>query len=96
LNLGGGASAASVATRSRGSKDDTFCGTGPEADSFSERLQDAWIAFARTGNPTAKCAGDWPEYGNKRMTMIFGKESHVEAAPFEAERAVWETIKRSN
>jgi para-nitrobenzyl esterase len=79
-----------------GKYDAMFCGTGPEADKLSECMQDAWLVFAKTGNPSGKCIGEWPAYGNKRMTMVLGKDSHVEAAPFEAERAVWEKVKRND
>jgi para-nitrobenzyl esterase len=79
-----------------GKYDAMFCGTGPEADKLSECMQDAWLAFAKSGNPSSKCIGDWPEYGSERITMVFGKDSHVEAAPFEAERAVWGKIKRND
>jgi para-nitrobenzyl esterase len=79
-----------------GKYDDMFCGTGPEADKLSESMQEAWLAFAKTGNPSSKCAGDWPEYGSQRMTMVFGKDNHVEAAPFDAERAVWDKVKRND
>jgi len=77
-----------------GKYDAMFCGAGPEADRLSECMQESWIAFAKTGNPSCKCLSDWPEYGSKRMTMVFGKDSHVETAPFEAERAIWERVKR--
>jgi len=79
-----------------GTNDDMLCGTGPEADKLSECMQDAWIAFAKTGNPSCKCMGDWPVYGKDRNTMIIGKNNHVEVAPYEAERAAWETIKRND
>jgi para-nitrobenzyl esterase len=59
-------------------------------------MQEAWIAFAKTGNPSGKCIGEWPEYGSKRMAMVLGKGSHMEAAPFEGERAVWERVKRND
>jgi hypothetical protein len=54
------------------------------------------LAFAKTGNPSCNCAGNWPEYGSQRSTMILGKNSHIETAPFEAERAVWEKVKRND
>jgi para-nitrobenzyl esterase len=79
-----------------GKYDPMFCGTGPEADKLSECMQDAWVTFAKTGDPSGKCAGEWPQYGNKRITMVFGKYTHAEAAPFEAERVVWEKIKRND
>jgi para-nitrobenzyl esterase len=77
-----------------GTHDATFCGAGPEADKLSECIQDAWLSFAKTGNPSTKKMGDWPVYGDKRMTMIIGKEPHVEVAPYEAERTAWSKVKR--
>jgi para-nitrobenzyl esterase len=79
-----------------GNNDAMFCGNGPEADRLSESIQDAWIAFAQTGNPSTKSLGDWPVYGAKRMTMLLGKESKVVAAPYDGERAAWDGIKRSS
>jgi para-nitrobenzyl esterase len=79
-----------------GKYDDMFCGTGPEADKLSECMQEAWIAFAHTGNPSSKCTGEWPVYGENRLTMVLDKENHVKAAPFEAEREVWENVKRGD
>jgi para-nitrobenzyl esterase len=79
-----------------GNNDDMMCGTGPEADKLSAAMQDAWIAFAKTGNPSAKATGDWPTYGKDRKTMILGKNIHVEAAPYEAERSAWAGVKRAD
>jgi len=77
-----------------GKYDPMFCGSGPDADRLSECMQEAWLAFARTGDPSNKCTGAWSEYGTKRLTMVFGKESHIESAPYEKERAAWEAVKR--
>jgi para-nitrobenzyl esterase len=79
-----------------GNNNDMFCGSGPEADKLVEQIQDAWLAFARTGNPSCKSLGDWPVYGKERMTMMLGKDSHVEAAPYEDERSAWDTVKRQS
>jgi para-nitrobenzyl esterase len=75
-----------------GKYDDMFCGTGPEADRLSEGIQDAWLAFARTGDPSTGSFGQWPVYGKDRMTMLLGRDSHVEAAPYDEERRAWEGI----
>jgi para-nitrobenzyl esterase len=72
-----------------GNYNDMFCGSGPEADKLAECMQDAWLAFARTGDPSCESIGKWPVYGSKRMTMILDKECHVEAAPYEEERRAW-------
>jgi para-nitrobenzyl esterase len=72
-----------------GTMDDGFCGTGVEADRLSDRMQEAWAAFARTGNPSCKGMGTWPTYGNERNTMIISKNSRVEKVIYEAERKIW-------
>jgi len=69
-----------------------FCGTGPDADQLSECIQDAWLSFAHHGDPSGECLGQWPPYGKERTTMLLGKDSHVEAAPYEDVRALWETV----
>ncbi|MCJ7604842.1 MAG: carboxylesterase/lipase family protein [Dehalococcoidales bacterium] len=70
-----------------------FCGTGPDADKLSACMQDAWISFARTGNPGGKIIGEWPPYGEKRLTMLLEKNCHVEAAPYEDARSAWDNVK---
>ena len=77
-----------------GTNDDLLCGTGPEADKLSAAMQAAWLSFARTGKPVSPDLGEWPQYGAKRETMILGKNPHVENAPLEAERAVWDKMAR--
>jgi para-nitrobenzyl esterase len=77
-----------------GNNNDMFCGTGPDADNLANCIQDAWLAFARTGDPSSECIGKWPVYGDERMTMILDKKCHIEAAPYEEERLAWEKIKR--
>jgi para-nitrobenzyl esterase len=56
-------------------------------------MQDAWLAFARTGNPNHTDLPAWPTYETgRRATMRFGKTPAVEDAPHEAERAFWEQV----
>jgi carboxylesterase type B len=71
----------------------TFTGTGPEARRLAERMQDAWIAFARTGNPSHTGIGEWPSYDSaQRATMILDRDCHIEVAPLEEERSVWDEV----
>jgi para-nitrobenzyl esterase len=71
-------------------------GKGPEARALAERIQDAWIAFARSGRPSHAGIGDWPGYEEAhRRTMILDRRCRVEAAPREAERAFWDTIEEA-
>jgi para-nitrobenzyl esterase len=68
-----------------------FAGSGPEAMRLSEAMQDAWVAFARHGDPSCDAVGAWPGYDTvRRPTMIFGDKGGVEDDPRRAERVVWE------
>jgi para-nitrobenzyl esterase len=68
-----------------------FSGSGPEADELSSQMQRAWLAFARTGDPTHEGLVDWPAWdAATRSTMIFGHRTGVVEAPRDAELAVWE------
>jgi carboxylesterase type B len=70
-----------------------FAGKGPEARALAERIQDAWIAFARTGRPDHPGLPAWPAYDtSSRRTMILDRRCRVESAPREAERAFWDRM----
>lgn len=73
-----------------GSLNVEFTGNSPEAESLMAKIQDSCAAFAHTGDPSCESAGTWPVYGTSRMTMIFDKNTQIEAAPFEAERLAWD------
>jgi para-nitrobenzyl esterase len=70
-----------------------FTGRGPEARALAARIQDAWIGFARTGRPGHAGLGEWPAYdAAARRTMVLDRRCRVEAAPREAERALWDAL----
>ena len=70
-----------------------FAGTGPVVERLSTEMQDAWLAFARSGDPSCERLGNWPQYeASRRATMILGEQSKVEDAPYEGERRAWESI----
>ncbi len=70
-----------------------FAGEDPEAALLSERMQDAWLSFARDGVPVAEGLPPWPVYRSpERTTMLLGREPRPAAAPMEVERAIWETL----
>ncbi len=77
-----------------GTYNKSFHGSGPEAEKLSRCMQDAWLAFARTGDPSCASLGRWTEYGKNRMTMILGKNCRAEEAPYEDERNAWANVKR--
>ena len=72
----------------------TFTGGGADVHQLAERIQDAWISFARRGNPSHTGVGDWPLYdADRRATMILGDECRVEEAPLEHERQAWRGLR---
>ena len=48
-----------------------FTGGGPEALAFSKQVSQAWVNFARNGNPNHPGMPQWPAYSvEKRAAMI--------------------------
>jgi para-nitrobenzyl esterase len=69
-----------------------LAGAGSDAEALSEAMQDAWLAFARTGDPTT-AALSWPRYdGVRRATAAFGPVVEVRDAPLDAERLAWTAV----
>ncbi len=59
----------------------------PAQQAMSDRVMDAFVRFARTGNP------GWPAYDlDKRQTMIFDVESRVENDPRKWERELFARV----
>jgi len=75
-----------------GTYEENFSGSGPAADALARNIQDAWLAFARTGDPSCQSLGTWPTYGEHRETMLLGEECHVEEAPYDEERRAWDSV----
>jgi para-nitrobenzyl esterase len=50
-------------------------------------MQDAWIAFARTGSPRTPALPGWEPYAAlRRCTMLLGTPNTSADSPYEAER----------
>jgi para-nitrobenzyl esterase len=68
-------------------------GWSRSARKLSRRMQDAWIAFARTGSPAHDGLPPWPAHERqRRSTMIFGRECAVRERPFEERHGFWEKL----
>ena len=53
-------------------------GGGPDAIAMSEKVSQAWVNFARNGNPSHEGLLDWPEFtAESGATMILDNESVV-------------------
>ncbi len=72
-----------------------FTGGGPEALLLSERVMDAWAAFARNGDPShaGLPGGRWDAYdAERRATMLLGRDCALEFDPGAAERRAWDGL----
>jgi para-nitrobenzyl esterase len=57
-------------------------GTGPEAQLMADQMSEAWLAFARSGNPNTKALPEWPRYNaQRRPTMQFDLPPRVADNP---------------
>jgi para-nitrobenzyl esterase len=58
-----------------------------DAAALANRVSDAWLAFARTGNPNTARLPRWPAFDAKRRaTMVFDKESMAVDDPIREQR----------
>lgn len=49
-----------------------------EPQKLADRMSEAWLAFARTGNPNTPAIPNWPAYDlQRRATMVFDTETRV-------------------
>jgi para-nitrobenzyl esterase len=64
----------------------------PDAPALADKVSDAWLAFARTGNPDTPKLPHWPAFtASERPTMVFDNVSAVQTI---AARAAHRTVRR--
>ena len=67
-----------------------FVGEDPQTDQLTGFVMDAWINFARSGNPSTQSLPGWPQYrADQRYTMVLGPDVKTIREDREAEREVW-------
>ena len=73
---------------------DRFAGNGPEAEALSARMMDAWIAFARSGEPGPRRHSRLARVRHRRArpTLVFDRDCALAHAPLDAERAAWDGV----
>jgi para-nitrobenzyl esterase len=71
-----------------------FTAEAPDAPAFADKVSEAWIAFARTGDPNTPKLPHWPAFdAASRPTMVFDNVSAVAADPLREQRvAMFEAL----
>jgi para-nitrobenzyl esterase len=65
----------------------------PGARQLAARMQESWLAFARTGHPGTSALPFWPRFEPEaRPTMIFDAHSRVSERPFESVVPFWRGV----
>jgi para-nitrobenzyl esterase len=70
-------------------------GAGAEAFALANKVSDAWIAFARTGNPNTPGLPKWPAYEeHNRATMVIDNQSQIVNDPLREKRVLLAEVGR--
>ncbi len=70
-------------------RSESMSGLGEEQQALADVMSEAWLAFARSGDPNHDGLPDWPQYETtNRATMIFDSEPRVVNDPRGRERAI--------
>jgi para-nitrobenzyl esterase len=66
---------------------------GPEVKALAAKTSEAWIQFARSGNPNHKGLPNWPAYTTaERATMVFDNACKIVNDPGSEERKLWASL----
>ena len=70
---------------------EVLLGSGPDRQAIADAMHRAWIAFARTGDPSHAGLPEWPRYDlDRRATMRFDTASSLLEDPASDDRADFE------
>lgn len=68
---------------------ESMSGSGEEQQAIADMMSEAWLAFARTGNPNHDGLPDWTPYNaDERATMVFNNTPALVNDPRGAERQI--------
>jgi para-nitrobenzyl esterase len=70
-------------------------GTGRERYALAQAMSEAWVSFARNGNPSHAGLPKWPPFDpGKRPTMVFNSETKLVDDPFGEERRAMQAAQK--
>jgi len=65
----------------------------PNGHAVANAMSEAWLAFARSGNPNTPSLPEWPPYSlDRRPTMVFDVAPGVVDDPFGDELRAWDQV----
>jgi para-nitrobenzyl esterase len=68
-----------------------LAGTGPDVEAMSAVVQDAWLSFVRSGDPSTAALGRWPVHDpGRRPTMLLGADPQVVERHRAGQLEVWQ------
>jgi len=71
----------------------SLTGTGPSAQRMADRMSEAFLAFAHTGNPNNRMLPKWEPYRLPlRRTMVLDDDSRLVDDPRGAERRLFAKV----
>lgn len=71
-------------------KSASMSGTGPDQQRIADLMSEAWLAFAKTGDPNTDLLPGWPTYSAEaRATMLFDLEPMVKNDPHGEQRKLF-------
>ena len=69
-------------------------GAGKDRYALAEAMSEAWVSFARTGNPNHKGLPEWPAFDNtRRATMMFDTDCQAVNDPYGEERLAMQAVR---
>jgi para-nitrobenzyl esterase len=70
-----------------------YTGNGEDRRALSDLVLEAWIAFAKSGDPNHPGLPNWPAYrDDSRATLVFDGTTAVEDDPMAEERSIWADV----
>jgi para-nitrobenzyl esterase len=70
-----------------------FLGAEKAPAQLAHAIQDAWVAFARSGDPNSAGLPEWPRYeSSQRAVMDLATEPQVLRDPDRAQRIIWQDV----